>query len=181
VSPPHAFDSSGYKTAHRRSDGVWRDTLHDVLDEVNRRLLAELQRDARVTNAELGRRLNLSAPAVGERIARLERTGVIRGYHADVDPKALGYTVAALVRVAPASTHLEDVKDVARTTPEVVECHRVTGEDCFVLTLHLQAIDDLESILDRFTPYGRTTTSIIHSSPVPLRPLPVDSPQPGDG
>jgi Lrp/AsnC family leucine-responsive transcriptional regulator len=146
----------------------------DVLDATNRRIVAELQAEARLSMAELGRRVNLSPPAVAERVQRLEREGVIRGYHADVDPKAIGYPVAAVVRVAPATRQLERIREIARETPEVVECHRITGEDCFFLKLHLPAIDDLESVLDRFTPYGRTTTSIVHSSPVDRRPLPLD-------
>jgi Lrp/AsnC family leucine-responsive transcriptional regulator len=145
-----------------------------VLDAINRAILEELQADARLSMAELGRRINLSPPAVADRVQRLERAGVIRGYHADVDPAKLGYTVAAVVRVAPATRQLDKIREIARNTPEVVECHRITGEDCFFLKLHLHSINDLEPLLDRFTPYGRTTTSIIHSSPVDRRALPLD-------
>jgi Lrp/AsnC family leucine-responsive transcriptional regulator len=145
-----------------------------MLDGVNQAILEELQRDARLSMAALGRRVNLSPPAVAERVQRLEREGVIRGYHAEIDPTKLGYTVAAVVRVAPATRQLEKIRQVARDTPQVVECHRITGEDCFFLKLHLRSIDELEPLLDRFTPYGRTTTSIIHSSPVDRRPLPLD-------
>lgn len=144
-----------------------------MLDAVNRRILRELQADARLSMAELGRRVNLSSPAVAERVQRLERQGIIRGYLIDVDPVALGYAIAAVVRIAPATRQLERIRELARDTPEVVECHRITGEDCFFLKLHLRTIDDLEEVLDRFTPFGRTTTSIIHSSPVDRRPLPV--------
>jgi Lrp/AsnC family leucine-responsive transcriptional regulator len=146
---------------------------NETLDAVDRRILEELQRSARLSMAELGRRVSLSPPAVAERVQRLERDGVITGYHAQVDPRAIGYPVAAVVRVAPASRQLERIREVARETPEVVECHRITGEDCFFLKLHLRSLDDLEAILDRFTPYGRTTTSLIHSSPVSGRPLPL--------
>jgi Lrp/AsnC family transcriptional regulator, leucine-responsive regulatory protein len=145
-----------------------------MLDPVNRAILAELQREARLSMAELGRRVKLSPPAVAERVQRLEREGVIRGYHADLDPAKLGYAIAVVVRVAPATRQLDKIREIARDTPEVVECHRITGEDCFFLKLHLRSIDDLEPLLDRFTPYGRTTTSIIHSSPVDRRPLPLD-------
>lgn len=146
-----------------------------LLDETNRRLLAELQANARVPFAELGRRIGLSAPAVAERVGRLEQAGVITGYHADVDPKALGFTIAAVVRVRPATQQLGKIPDLAAGTPEVVECHRITGEDCFFLKLHLRSMDDLEEVLDRFTPFGQTTTSIVHSSPVDRRPLPVSA------
>jgi Lrp/AsnC family transcriptional regulator, leucine-responsive regulatory protein len=144
-----------------------------ALDDTGRRILQELQGDGRISMAELGRRVNLSAPAVAERVQRLEREGVITGYRAVVDPRALGYPVAAVVRVAPASRQLDRIREIARETPEVVECHRITGEDCFFLKVHLRSLDDLEPVLDRFTPYGRTTTSLIHSSPVADRPLPI--------
>jgi Lrp/AsnC family leucine-responsive transcriptional regulator len=90
-----------------------------------------------------------------------------------IDPKAIGYPLAAVVRVRPASRQLHRIPEVARATPEVVECYRITGEDCFFLKLHLRSIDDLEEILDRFVVYGQTTTSLIHSSPVASRPLPL--------
>jgi Lrp/AsnC family leucine-responsive transcriptional regulator len=144
------------------------------LDPINRRLLCELEQDARLSIAELGRRLNLSAPAVAERMQRLERAGVITGYRAELDPKALGFPIAVVVRVRPASRQLQTIPEIARETPEVVECHRITGEDCFFLKIHLRSMDDLEEILDRFTPFGQTTTSIIHSSPVARRALPLD-------
>ena len=144
-----------------------------LLDETNRRILKELQAEARLSMAELGRRVNLSPPAVADRVQRLERAGVIAGYQAVIDPRALGYAVAVVVRVAPDSGRLPKIPEIARETPEVVECHRITGEDCFFLKLHLRSIDELEDVLDRFTPYGRTTTSIIHSSPVPGRPPPL--------
>jgi Lrp/AsnC family leucine-responsive transcriptional regulator len=145
------------------------------LDAIDRSILRELQVDARISNAELGRRVGLSAPAVSERVTRLERAGVITGYHAHVEPKALGYPIGAVVRIRPAAQQLRKIPEVARETPEVVACHRITGEDCFLLELHLRAIDDLEEILDRFVLFGQTTTSIVHSSPVARRPLPLDA------
>ncbi|HEY2550755.1 MAG TPA: Lrp/AsnC family transcriptional regulator [Streptosporangiaceae bacterium] len=143
------------------------------LDEIDRAILAELQADARLRVSELSRRVALSAPAMAERVRRLEDSGVVC-YRAEVDPHALGYPICALVRISPNSADLHRVPQTARATPEVTECYRVTGEDCYVLMLHLRAMDDLEEILDRFTPYGRTTTSIVHSVPVPRRPLPLD-------
>jgi Lrp/AsnC family leucine-responsive transcriptional regulator len=143
-----------------------------LLDSINRRLLEELQADARLTIAELGRRVSLSAPAVAERVQRLERAGVITGYHARLDPKALGWPIAVVVRIRPASRQLHRIPELAAEIPEIVECRRITGEDCYVLDLHLRSMDDLEGILDRFVAYGQTTTSIVHSSPVERRPLP---------
>ena len=147
-----------------------------LLDEIDLRVLEELGADGRLTMAELGRRINLSAPAVAERVQRLERSGVITGYRAVIEPKAIGFPLAAVVRVRPASRQLHTIPEVARDTPEVVECYRITGEDCFFLKLHLRSIDDLEAILDRFVEFGQTTTSIIHSAPVANRPLPLDPP-----
>jgi Lrp/AsnC family transcriptional regulator, leucine-responsive regulatory protein len=146
----------------------------NLLDEVNRRVLQELQADGRIGMAELGRRIGMSAPAVAERVQRLERAGVIAGYRAEIDPARVGFPVAAVVRIRPAPGQLQRIPEVARETPEVVECYRITGEDCYLIKLYLRAIDDLEEVLDRFTPYGLTTTSIIHSAPVPRRGPPLD-------
>jgi Lrp/AsnC family leucine-responsive transcriptional regulator len=147
-----------------------------ILDDLNRRLLAELEADARLPLAELGRRVGLSAPAVSERVQRLEAEGVIAGYRAEVDPAALGYPLAAIIRVRPAATQLKRIAEIARETPEVVECFRITGEDCFLMKVHLRSIDELEEILDRFVSFGQTTTSLIQSTPVPRRPLPLEAP-----
>ena len=136
------------------------------LDETNARLIAALQGDARLTLAELGRRVGLTPPAVGERLARLEETGVIRGYHADVDPAAVGYGLSIILRIRPAARMIAKVAELARATPEVTECHRVTGEDCFVMRVHVRDVAHLEEIIDAFVLYGQTTTSIIQSSPV---------------
>lgn len=150
----------------------------NLLDSINRRLLDELQRDGRAPFAELGRRVGLSAPAVAERVGRLERDGVITGYRAVVDPKALGYALAAVVRVRPFARQIHKIPEIASETPEIVECERITGEDCFMLRLHVRTMDDLEPVLDRFTPYGQTTTSIVHSAPVARRSLPLDDASP---
>jgi Lrp/AsnC family leucine-responsive transcriptional regulator len=139
------------------------------VDEINLRLLAQLQDDARITLAELGRRVGLSSPAVAERLARLEGDGVIGGYRADVDPRALGYALGAILRIRPAPRQIAKVAELARETPEVVECHRITGEDCFFMKLYLRDVDHLEEVIDRFAVFGQTTTSIMQSSPVPAR------------
>ena len=143
------------------------------VDYVNRLLIAELQGDARLSLAELGRRVGLSAPAVAERLGRLELDGVISRYRAEVDPRALGFALTAVIRIRPAPRQLTKVAELARETPEVVECHRITGEDCFFAKAHVRSVEHLEEVIDRFTPYGQTTTSIVQSSPVPVRGLPV--------
>jgi Lrp/AsnC family transcriptional regulator, leucine-responsive regulatory protein len=145
------------------------------VDAVSRRLLLELATDARLSLAELGRRVGLSAPAVGERLQRLREDGVVRGYRAELDPGALGLPLGAIVRVRPAAGELHKVAELARQTPEVVECHRITGEDCFFMKLHLRDVEHLEEVIDRFLLFGQTTTSIVQSSPVPARGLPLDA------
>src|SRR5262249_21618382 len=125
-----------------------------TLDQTNVRLLDELRRDPRLTMAELGRRVGMSSPAVAERIRRLEDSGVIAGYQLDNNPAALGLRIAAYIRVRPDTGRLPEVARLARQIPEVVECHRITGEDCFILKVPLPAVDQLDRILDRLLLYG---------------------------
>jgi len=139
------------------------------LDETNRRLLAELQRDARLTLAELGRRVGLSSPAVADRLQRLEDEGAITGYRAEVDPRSLGLSLTVVIRIRPAPRELRKVAALAQQTPEIVECHRITGEDCYFMKLHVRDVEHLEEVIDQFAVYGQTTTSIVQSSPVPVR------------
>lgn len=148
-----------------------------AIDMVNKRILEELQREPRLTMSELGRRIGMSSPAVTERVRRLEETGVIRGYRLDLNPAALGLPIGAYIRIRPNPGQLPRVAELAQQIPEVVECHRITGEDCFILKAYIPAIDQLDRLLDSFLLYGATTTSIIQSSPVPPRlpPLPEDT------
>jgi Lrp/AsnC family leucine-responsive transcriptional regulator len=128
-----------------------------------------LRSDGRITLAELARRVHVTAPTVAERLQRLEAAGVIRGYHADIDPTALGYALSAIVRVRPAPRQLHKVAELLPRLPEVVEAHRVTGEDCFLAKAHVRDVNHLEALIDQLAIYGQTTTSIIQSSPVPAR------------
>jgi Lrp/AsnC family leucine-responsive transcriptional regulator len=144
------------------------------LDATNVALIDELQQNARLTVAELGRRVGLSAPAVADRLQRLEADGTIAGYRADVDPRALGYSLTVVIRVRPAPRELKKVADLARRTPEVVECHRITGDDCYFMKAHVRDVTHMEEVIDVFAVYGQTTTSIVQSSPVPLRGVATD-------
>jgi Lrp/AsnC family transcriptional regulator, leucine-responsive regulatory protein len=139
------------------------------LDDPNLQLLAELQQDARLSFAELGRRVGLSSPAVAERLARLEEDGVITGYRAEVDPRALGLELGVVIRIRPAPRELRKVAELAQRTPEVVECQRITGEDCYFMKAYVRDVEHLEEVIDQFAVYGQTTTSIVQSSPVPRR------------
>lgn len=146
------------------------DTLKDV---VNLRILTELKQNPRLTMSELGRRVGFSSPAITERVRRLEESNVILGYNLEINPAALGLLIAAYIRIRPNPGQLPRIAELAQQIPEVVECHRVTGEDCFILKIYLPSLDQLDRILDRFLMYGSTTTSLIQSSPVPLRPPPL--------
>jgi Lrp/AsnC family leucine-responsive transcriptional regulator len=156
--PPKALSDAG-----STDDGL--------LDATNRLLIAELQADARLSLAELGRRVALSSPAVAERLRRLEEAGVVTGYTAMVDPRRLGYGFGVVIRVRPAPGKLAILADIARSTPEVVECHRVTGDDCYIAIAYVRDVEHLEQVIDRFAAHGQTTSSIMQSSPVPRRPV----------
>jgi Lrp/AsnC family transcriptional regulator, leucine-responsive regulatory protein len=156
--------------SNRKQNGA---TAEDglLLDETSYRLMGELQRDARLSLAELGRRVGLSSPAVAERLHRLEQAGVIRGYRAEIDPRALGLALSAVIRIRPAPGQLRNVAELAQKTPEVVECQRITGEDCYIAKAHVRDVEHLEDVIDHFVALGQTTTSIVQSSPVPARGL----------
>jgi Lrp/AsnC family leucine-responsive transcriptional regulator len=150
-----------------------------LLDGVNVRILAELRDSPRLSMAELARRVGMSAPAVTERVQRLQQAGVIVGYHLDIDPAAVGLPVTAFARIRPMPGSLPKIAELAAEIPQVTECYRITGEDCFLVKLHAPAIDQLEAILDRFLVYGNTTTSIVVSTPVPRRQPPLPTLLPG--
>ena len=142
----------------------------ELLDAVNQQVLAILTGDARISTAELARQVGMSAPAIRERIDRLEQAGIIRGYHVDIDPSKIGLPVSAWVRVRPGPGQLPKVADLAQRSPQVSECHRITGDDCFLLKVHGPSIEDLESVLDGFLMFGQTTTAVIVATPVRPRP-----------
>ena len=143
-----------------------------ALDATDRQIIGELSQNARIPFAELGRRVSLSSPAVAERVRRLEQAGVITSYRAQIDPRALGYQLTAIVRVKPAVRQLSKIAALAADIPQIEECLRITGEDCFYMKLHLGSIEELPSVLDQFLLYGETTTSIVNAAPVPRRDPP---------
>lgn len=136
------------------------------LDPTDREILRELGRDARVTWAELGRRVALTAPAVRERVRRLELEGVITGYHAQIDPARLGRGIGAFVRVAtPTQARHERLLAFVDERPEIVECHALTGEDCFLVRVQVGSPEELERLTTSLARFGRTTTSLVLASP----------------
>lgn len=144
------------------------------LDAADVAVLRALAEDARITMAELGRTVGLSAPSVTERVRRLEEAGVILGYAARIDPAALGLPLSAYVRIRPMPGQLAKVADVLAGVEAVVACDRVTGEDCFIAKVHVRSMQALEALIDAIIPFAMTNTSIIQSSPVAPRlpPLP---------
>jgi Lrp/AsnC family leucine-responsive transcriptional regulator len=144
-----------------------------VLDELSLRLLTELAENPRLRASELARRLGVSAPTARERITRLEQSGVIRGYRLDIDPAAVGLPIAAWVRLRPGPGQLPRIAELAARTQQVVECHRISGEDCFLMRVQVASIAALEELLDRFLVHGQTTSSFVVSTPVAPRGIPL--------
>lgn len=158
---------------------IRRNTFADtsaLLDATNLGILRQLLDEPRLTMSELARRVGMSAPAVTERVQRLYDAGVIRGTRLELDQAALGLGVTAFVRVRPMPGQLQAVAALAKQIPEIVECHRVTGEDCFVMKVLVGRVEQLEAVLDEMLKYGNTTSSIVQSTPVPLRAPPLPEP-----
>jgi len=143
------------------------------IDRIDAALLDALGANARISNAELARLVELSAPSVSERIKRLEEAGVIEGYSAKINPDALGLPLSAWLRIRPIPGQLGKVTEILQGLPEIVACDRVTGEDCFVARAHVKSVKDLERLIDQVIPYAMTNTSIIQSSPVEPRLPPI--------
>lgn len=139
------------------------------LDEIDKNILANLQKDTRLSYAELGRRVGLTTPAVIERVRKLEDAGVITAYRAEIDLARIGYPITAFIRMSITGIDYSHIIEVARDSPEVLECHRGTGGDSFIMKVAVRSVEHLQEVIDRLTPYGITTTTIVLSSPVSLR------------
>ena len=144
------------------------------IDATDVRLLRLLAANSRTSLAELARAVRMSAPSVAERLRRLEEAGVIRHYTVEIDPVALGLVLAASIRIRPMAGQLRKVAALLAELPEIVECDRITGEDCFVAKAHVRSVADLERLIDRIIPLAQTNTAIIQSSPVMRRLPPLD-------
>lgn len=141
------------------------------MDEMDWALLRELQADARLSYSELSRRVHLSPPAVAERVRRLEESGVVTGYHAHVDRARAGWAVLAMIQMScygPACV----LRDPAVTGwPEILELHRITGDACSLLKVAAGSMDTFEAVIDRLAPYGRPSSTMVLSTPLPWRPV----------
>ena len=140
-----------------------------LLDEVGRNLLSALQQDARLSYAELGRRIGLSPAATAERLRRLEEAGVIKGYRVELDMEALGLPVLAIVRMSCDGSKYRPFLKAVQTMERVVECHHVAGGDAFILKVAAGSVHELEKVVEKLLDFGVPTTSFVFSSPVARR------------
>lgn len=136
------------------------------IDDIDCAILAELQANARIAFAELGRRVGLSTPAVIERVRRLEESHVIQGYRAVVDPAKVGLPVRAFIKVTVAGDKLVKFAAIVQNLPEVLECHRVTGAESFMVQVAVRDVRHMEQVIDSMMPYVATNTSMVLASPV---------------
>jgi Lrp/AsnC family leucine-responsive transcriptional regulator len=143
----------------------------NMLDPIGWNIVRALQENARLSYAELGRQVGLTAPAVAERMRKLEDTGVITGYHATVDPAKLGLALPVLIQLGMVQGQARHVIDVVRALPEVLECYNVTGTACFLVKAVLPSMARLETLIEHLSAYGQTTTMVILSTPVPRRSI----------
>jgi len=141
------------------------------LDRIDCALLKHLQEDARIAYAELGRRVGLSTPSTIERVRKLEDAGVIRGYHAQVSPEAVGLPLRAFIKVTIAGDKLDKFASVVRRVPEVREAHRVTGAESYIVQVAVRDIAHLEKVIDSLAPYVATQTSMVLASAIAWNPV----------
>lgn len=140
-----------------------------MLDAIDLRIVEILLQDSRISLKELAASVGLSSPGASERLKRLEERGVIRGFTVDVDPRALGYALQAIVRIKPLPGMLGTVQKLLEDTPEIGECDKVTGDDCFVARLHVRSMEHLDHILDRIADKAQTNTALVKAQPIRRR------------
>lgn len=139
------------------------------MDAIDWKILKEMQTDARISYAELGRRVGLTTPAVIERVRKLEDAKIIIGYRAEIDTAKVGLPITAFIRMSISGVDYSHIIEVAKQSDEVLECHRGTGGDSFIMKVAVSDVGHLQTLIDKLTPYGITTTSIVLSSPVKSR------------
>ena len=144
-----------------------------LLDVTGRKLLSVLQENARLSYAELGRRIGLSPAATAERLKRLEDAGVITGYRVDIDREALGLPILAIIRMSCDGARYRPFLKAVKGLQNVVECHHVAGGDAFILKVAAHSVEELEGLVEKLLEHGVPTTSVVFSSPVVRRSLPL--------
>lgn len=142
------------------------------MDAIDQAILTQLHQDARTSLKELAERVGLSSPSVSERLRRLEERGVVRAFTVDIEPRALGYQLQAIVHIRPLPGQLAAVERLIRDTPEFCECDKVTGDDCFVARVYVRTIEQLDSVLDRIADKAQTSTAIVKAQTIRRRPPP---------
>ena len=140
-----------------------------LLDDIDTQLLHILYDNSRKPIAELARVLNMSAPSVSERLRRLKESGIIQSFTIEVDPTLLGYELAFYIRVSPLPGQLSKVVSIISEIEEIVECDRITGDDCFIAKAFVRSTEEIEDVINRLIPYAKTNTSLVQSSPVSRR------------
>jgi Lrp/AsnC family leucine-responsive transcriptional regulator len=144
-----------------------------MIDVVDSAILKLLAGNARLSLKELAASIPLSAPSTSERLRRLEERGVIRAFTVDIEPKLLGHVLQAIVRVRPLPGRLHVVQELIESTPEIVECDKVTGDDCFVARLFARSMEHLDELVERIAVEATTSTAIIKGQLIARRPPPI--------
>ena len=143
-----------------------------MLDAFDRRIVELLGQDARVSLKTLAQQVGLSSPSVSERLKRLEERGVIRGFTVDIDPAAIGYLFQAIVRIRPLPGKSHVIERLITDIPEISECDKVTGDDCYVARLHVRSVEHLDKIVDVIADSAETSTAIVKAQAIKRRMLP---------
>jgi Lrp/AsnC family leucine-responsive transcriptional regulator len=137
-----------------------------LLDQIGLKILSVLQADARMPLSRIGKKVGLSAPAVAERMRKLEETGVIKGYHAKIAPEAIGRSVSAFIKLTTDPMNYKDVKSLASQMHQIIACHHISGEGSFIIYVQVEDLPALEAVVECLSPYGQTQTSIVLSTAV---------------
>lgn len=142
------------------------------MDNTDHRIIEVLLEDSRTSLKALAKHVNLSSPSTSERLQRLEERGVVCKYTVELNPQALGYQLQAIIRIRPLPGKLHIVQKLIEETPEFCECDKVTGDDCYIVRLFVQSIEQLDTVLDRIVDKAETHTAIVKSQPIRRRQPP---------
>lgn len=136
------------------------------IDGIGFNIIRELQNNARATFSDIGRKVGLSPPAVAERVYKMEASGIIRGYHADVNPEVFGHQVLALISLTTRPERYPEIHAFAGQEKQVIECHHVSGQESFIFKAGSTSISHLDRLVEKLGNFGETRTTIVLSSPV---------------